>query len=104
MYKEIPSFMLAPGRRRAPQTVSIIRPLGSSEAHFATGVRAQSHLSQTSSTTYKSIFWVNVAYCRILSHRRGPKASKFEKFAVPATRREADKCTCRISGVLWKLM
>jgi hypothetical protein len=102
MSEEIPNFILTLGRRREPQTASGVPALGLFEAHFATGVLPESHLSQTSSTIYDSIFWVNVAFCRILSHRRGLKAPNFAKFAVPATPKEADKPTCRISSASWK--
>jgi hypothetical protein len=102
MSEEVPNFILTPGQRRGPQTACIIRGPGQFEAHFATGVSPKTHLSQTSSTTYNSIFWVNVAFCRILSHRRGPEAPNFAKFAASARREEAKKHTCRIFPAHWK--
>jgi hypothetical protein len=90
MSREMPSFMLGLGQRQAPQPVSIIRAFGSFQPEFATGVRPENHLSQTNSTRCTSIFWVNVAKCRILSHRVGGEASEFAKFAVPATQEEAE--------------
>jgi hypothetical protein len=102
MSDEIPNFMLAPGWSRTPQTVSIIRLFNSFQAHFETGVQPESHLSQTSSTTYNSIFWVNVSERLVLSHRDGPKAPNFAKFAVAEGRQEGNIPTCLICPTSWK--
>jgi hypothetical protein len=102
MSQEIPSIMLAPGQRRAPRTVSMDHAPSSFQAHFATGVRPQSHLSQTNSTTYNSIFWVNVAFCRILSHHRGLKASNFAKFEAPQPESRPVNVPVAFSSASWK--
>jgi hypothetical protein len=94
MSKEIPSFTLSPDQR-ASQTISIICAPGSLEAHFETGVRSETQLSQTNSTTYNSIFSVFVSPSLILSHRRAPKAPKLAEFEVP--RREASPINVPVS-------
>jgi hypothetical protein len=102
MSKEIPNFRLAPGQRRAPQDVSIGPALVSFQAHFETGVQPESHLSQTSSITYNLFFWVFVSECLISSHRPGPKASNFAKFAAPGKQKKAESLPVSFLRPSWK--
>jgi hypothetical protein len=101
MSNGIRNLWLAPAERdRAPQTRYTIRCLVPPEANDETGVQPESQLSQTSSTTYDSIFSVFVSRSLISSHRARPEAPKFA--ASRHQKKPADR-TCLICPTSWNV-
>jgi hypothetical protein len=96
MSKETASSKLGNWPAWCSKTVPIIRAVGAFQPHFATGVQPKSHLTPTDSIGSMPIFLVNVAFCRILSHRRRPEPSNFAKFASHGKQMKDRESTCRI--------
>jgi hypothetical protein len=95
--ERISNSMFAPNRQRSDSSdLSAISPFGTAETHFATGYPAKTPPSPKNSTTYDSIFWVNVAFCRISSHRTGLQGPNFAKFTATRVPDAVFKHPCRI--------